>query len=364
MRLIRPEIASLCTYRVPDSRGMLKLDAMENPYGWPEEMQAEWQQLLSSVAVNRYPDPYGKLVKARLREVMGVPDQMDIMIGNGSDELIQTIQLAVGGPGRAVLAPDPTFVMYAMIARMVGSPFVSVPLRENFELDDTAMVSAIGNSAPTCLFIALPNNPTGNLFDLAGVEKIIGSTDALIVIDEAYHAFSGFTLLPRLAEFDNVVIMRTLSKSGLAGLRFGYLVGHSRWLHELEKVRLPYNVNTLTQVGVEFALRHSHILDDQVQLLCDERHRMQHELMKRAGVGVFPSHTNFLTFRIRTGSAKEVFDGLLDRRILIKRLEGERLAGCLRVTIGTKDQNDTFLRALDKVLYELQIDLPGNDGCV
>ena len=349
-QLIRPEIKALTAYHVPPADNMLKLDAMENPFNWPGRLQNEWFEALKNVSVNRYPDPAAQAVKDKLRQVMGVDDRFDIMLGNGSDEIIQIIAMALAGTGRVIMAPEPSFVMYAMIAKFVGMEYVGVPLEEGFTLDLSAFLTAIETHEPSLIFLAQPNNPTGNLFEADDVRKIIESTSGLVVLDEAYMAFTDSDLLPMLEEHSNVVVMRTVSKVGLAGLRLGMLVGEPAWLNEFDKIRLPYNINVLTQASAEFALTHYDGLLEQTKLIRSERNRVCSALEQFEGFTVFPSEANFLLVRVtkENMSAKEIFEKLKTEGILIKCLDGGHplLQSCLRLTIGSPAENDRLLTAL------------------
>ncbi len=351
-RWVRPEIRRLEPYHVADPAGMIKLDAMENPYAWPPSMRREWLDTLAGVDVNRYPDPGGEALKEELRASMGVPADMRIVLGNGSDELIQIIQLTVAGPGRVTLAPVPTFAMYEMTAAATGGAFESVPLDRSFRLDAASMLSAIERTQPACVFLAYPNNPTGNLFDTQAIEAVIAAADGLVVIDEAYHAFARESFLPRLTRFDNVVVMRTLSKIGLAGLRLGFLVGPEPWLSEIDKVRLPYNISVLTQVSVAFALRHLPVFEEQAAAITAERERVFAALSAMTGLQVFPSVTNFLLLRVIGRDVDEVFRSLLAQGVLVRNFHrpGGALQGCLRVSIGSPAENNAFLQAMDVAL--------------
>jgi histidinol-phosphate aminotransferase len=347
-RLVRPEVRAMQAYAVADAAGMIKLDAMENPYGWPAEMTQAWLQTLRDVELNRYPDPQARNLKERLRAALDVPADAGILLGNGSDELIQIILLALAAPGACVLAPTPTFVMYELLAVATGMRFVGVPLGEDFALDRAAMLNAIERETPAVVFLAYPNNPTGNLFDVDDIEAVLRATKGVVVVDEAYHAFAGTSFMGRLADFDRLLVMRTLSKQGLAGLRLGMLSGHPAWLQEFDKMRLPYNVGTLTQATADFALRHLDTLDAQAAQLRAERERLTQALQALPGVDVWPSRANFILFRTRTRPATEVFAGLRRAGVLIKNLDrpGSPLAGCLRVTVGTSAENQAFLKAL------------------
>ncbi|MBI3778158.1 MAG: histidinol-phosphate transaminase [Gammaproteobacteria bacterium] len=351
-RLIRPEIRALKAYHVPDATGLVKLDAMENPYSWPEDVRREWLATLQSVALNRYPDPEARRLRERLRGALAVPAGMELMLGNGSDELIQIVLMALSKPGAVVLAPTPTFVMYEMIATFTGMKFVGVPLTADFSLDTPAMLDAVATHKPAVIFLAYPNNPTGNLFASGDVARIIEASSGLVVLDEAYHAFAGQSFMDRLGKYDNLLVMRTLSKQGLAGLRLGILAGPAPWLQEFNKLRLPYNIGCLTQASAEFALTHLPLLDEQARQIRRDREHLFQALSRLRGVHAWPSQTNFILFRIAGRDANEVFEGLRARGVLIKNLNssGGVLKGCLRVTVGTPDENAAFLKALEAAL--------------
>lgn len=345
-RVVRPVIRELSAYPVPPARDVVKLDAMENPYPLPPALHDAWLEALRGAPLNRYPDAAAADLKADLRAVFEVPAGADLLLGNGSDEIIQMVVTAVGGP---VLAPEPTFVMYDMVARFLDAGFVGVPLDDRFGLDGEAMLAAIERHRPAVVFLAYPNNPTGNLFDEALVRSVVESAPGLVVIDEAYHAFAGRTLMPWVAKHPNVLVMRTLSKLGLAGLRLGFAAADPAWTRELDKVRLPYNVGVLTQRTAVFALAHIATFMEQAERIKDERRRV-HDALAAAGYGCFPSDANFILFRCRERAAGDVFQALLDQGVLVKNLEKAHvaLAGCLRVTIGTPEENDRFLAALPR----------------
>lgn len=348
--VIRDEVMALKAYPVPDATGMVKLDAMENPYPLPPELRGRISRLVEQAALNRYPDPSAPALKERLRRAFGVPDGMELLLGNGSDELIQTLALAARKPGAAVLGVEPSFVMFRMIATFAGTPYVGVELRDDYSLDIEKLLGAVERHRPGLIFIAYPNNPTGNLFDARLIERVIEAAPGLVVIDEAYHGFSGESFLPRLAGYPNLLVMRTLSKLGLAGLRLGVLMGAERWIRQLDKLRLPYNVNTLTQLIAAVVLEYGSVLTDQAAAIKLERGRLLRELQRVPGVTAYPSDANFILFRI--SEAERIFDGLKRRGVLIKSLHGSHrlLADCLRVTVGTPDENAAFLTALTQTL--------------
>ena len=345
-QLIRDEIRALSAYHVPDASGYVKLDAMENPYRLPDALRTEIAQLAADAEINRYPDAASTKLKARLRSSMGIADNMDILLGNGSDEIIQILAMAIAKPGATILGLEPSFVMYKMIAAFTGVNYVGVPLKPDFTLDLDATLAAIEKHQPALIFIAYPNNPTGNLFDDAALARILAAAPGLVVVDEAYHVFAQKSYLSKLAQYPNLVVMRTLSKLGLAGLRLGFLVGRPAWLAELDKLRLPYNVNVLTQVVAERVLASVDALEDQAAKIRSERSRVMAELAAMPGVTVYPSDANFILFRV--ADADKSFEGLKQRGVLIKNLSRAHpmLANCLRVTVGTPQENTQFLTSL------------------
>lgn len=350
--VIRPEVLALSAYHVPDSHGMVKLDAMENPYALPDRLREELGRLLASAPINRYPDPGAVQLKARLRETLDLPPGVDVLLGNGSDELIQILTIAVARPGAVVMSPEPSFVMYRLLAQALGVRHVGVPLRADFSLDGPALLDAIAAHRPALLWLAYPNNPTGNLFDRGCMARAIEASPGVVVVDEAYHAFAGDSFLEEAIRRPNVLVMRTLSKIGLAGLRLGLLIGPAAWLGELDKVRLPYNVNVLTQLAADAILAHGDVLEAQAGLLRAAREDLARALRQVEGVEVFPSAANFLLMRVRR--APRVFEALKRRGVLVKNLSAAHplLVDCLRVTVSTPQENAVFLEALRAALSE------------
>jgi histidinol-phosphate aminotransferase len=344
--LVREEVLAMSAYHVAGAAGMVKLAAMENPYALPAELRREIGELAADAAINRYPNPQAPELKARLRRTMGIADDFDILIGNGSDEIIQILVQALARPGAVLLAPEPTFVMYRVNALLNRMRYVGVPLAADFSLDCARMLAAIEEHQPALVFIAYPNNPTGNLYPEADVLRILQAAPGLVVLDEAYHAFARKSFMPRLAEFPNLVVMRTLSKIGMAGLRLGYAAGAPAWMREFDKVRSPYNVNVLTQLLAERLLAHVGVLEAQATALCAERGRLKDGLEQLAGVEVFASAANFLL--VRVPDAGKVFEGMRARGVLVKSLHGGHslLAQCLRVTVGTQQESAQCLAAL------------------
>lgn len=352
---VRDDILALSAYPVPSSLGFIKLDAMENPYTWPESLKQNWLQKLGSVDVNRYPDPQAEGVKQRLREAMGIDERFEILLGNGSDEIIQLIALALAKPGATILAPEPSFVMYKMIATFAQMTYRGFALNPDFSLDREAFLNEIDATQPAVVFLAQPNNPTGTIYQEQDLKAILDRAPGLVVIDEAYMAFSDCDSLPLLEQYPNLVVMRTVSKMGLAGLRLGFLVGDKQWLAEFEKIRLPYNINVLTQASAEFALEHYDVLQEQAQTICEERQQLRESLLQIEGLEVFQSHANFLLVRTPESKARDLFEGLKAQKVLIKCLDGAHplLKDCLRVTVGTPQENQAFMQAFTKALASL-----------
>ena len=346
--LIRKEIQALKAYHVAESGNMIKLDAMENPYHMPEALVAEWLELVGKAEINRYPDPSARELAVTLKTYMGVPDNNSIILGNGSDELIQIMAMAVAQPGRKVLAPDPGFVMYNMIATFTGMEYVGVPLAEDFSLDMPAMLKAIKQHQPALIFLAYPNNPTGNLFAENDIVDILKVAEGLVVVDEAYHPFACTSFMPRLGEFENLLVMRTVSKMGLAGLRLGLLAGPAKWITEFDKIRLPYNINILTQVTAKFALDHADVFEQQASVIRTQRDWLFSQLEQFSQLKTFPSSANFILVRVLKGDASEIFEKLKQQGVLIKNLHpaAGALTQCLRITVGTPEENQAFIAAL------------------
>ncbi|CAG9186656.1 histidinol-phosphate transaminase [Cupriavidus pampae] len=349
-RIIRDDVRAMGAYHVPDSHGLVKLDAMENPYQLPPALREQLGKRLSEVALNRYPVPTSEALRAKLKSVMQVPAGMEILLGNGSDELISMLAMAAAKPGAKVLAPVPGFVMYAISAQFAGLEFIGVPLRADFTLDRGKMLRKMAEEQPAIIYLAYPNNPTGNLFDAEDMDMIVRAANgdvcnSLVVVDEAYQPFAQNSWMPRLADFSNLLVMRTVSKLGLAGIRLGYMAGSPAWIEQLDKVRPPYNINVLTEATALFALEHVDVLDEQAAQLREQRSLLSAQLAALPGVTVFPSDANFLL--IRVANAAQTFERLVSRKVLIKNVSKmhELLANCLRVTVSTPEENAQFMEA-------------------
>jgi len=350
---IRADVQFMHAYAVQDARGLLKLDAMENPYGLPPALQAALGERLGALALNRYPGPRGADLQRALAAYAGLPGGFGLMLGNGSDELISLLAMACDLPDAAILAPEPGFVMYAMSARLQGLRFVGVPLTADFELDEAAMLAAIAREKPAIVYLAYPNNPTANLWDDAVIEKIVqaqGAQGGLVVIDEAYQPFAARSYIDRVARHGHVLLMRTLSKFGLAGVRLGYLIGPQALIAEVDKVRPPYNISVLNCECALFALEHAEVFAQQAARIRAQRERIAQALARLPGVKSWPSDANMIL--VRVPDAARTFDGMKARGVLIKNVSKMHplLANCLRLTVGTADENAQMLAALEASL--------------
>jgi histidinol-phosphate aminotransferase len=347
---IREDVRAGHSYKVPDASGYLKLDAMENPYELPQALREELAHRLADAVLNRYPVPSYATLKGKIRDNLGVPAGYDVILGNGSDEIISILATACARQDRraVILAPTPAFVMFQRSAQFAGMDFVGVPLQPDFSLDMPAMLAAIAEHNPALVFLAYPNNPTGNLFaseDVIAIAGALGET-GIAVVDEAYQPFARTSFMERLPEFPNMVVMRTLSKLGLAGIRLGYLAAAPALLEQFDKVRPPYNINVLTQVAAEFALDHLDVLNAQAASLNAARAELAAAMAALPGVTVYPSSANFIT--VRVPDADRTCAKLFAEKVMIKNLSKMHglLTDCIRVTVSTPEENSVFLNAL------------------
>jgi histidinol-phosphate aminotransferase len=350
---LRQDVQSMHAYAIQPSAGLVKLDAMENPFALPPALRVALGERLAQVAINRYPGARQADLIAALSRHVELPAGCKLMLGNGSDELIDLLSVACDVPGATILAPLPGFVMYEMSARLRGLRFVGVPLTADFELDEPAMLAAIEQHRPALTYIAYPNNPTANLFSDATIDRIVaavGRQNGLVVFDEAYQPFAARTWMQRMAEHPHVLVMRTLSKFGLAGVRLGYLCGAAALIDEVDKVRPPYNVSVLNGETALFALEHADEYARQAAVLRGERARLQAALAQMAGLRAFPSEANMIL--VRVPDSKRAFDGMKARGVLVKHIAGLHplLANCLRLTVGSPEENTLMLNALKESL--------------
>jgi histidinol-phosphate aminotransferase len=353
-RFLRADVQGMHGYAVQPSAGFVKVDTMENPFQLPVPLRQALGERLAEVALNRYPAERGDVLRAELAKHARMPEDCDIMLGNGSDELISLLTLAADVPGNVVLAPLPGFVMYEMSARLQGLKFVGVPLTPDFELDGPAMLAAVREHQPALVYLAYPNNPTANLWDDVVIDALIEAAPGLVVIDEAYQPFAARDSLERLRRHEHVVLMRTMSKFGLAGVRIGYLMGRKPLVAEIDKLRPPFNISVLNCEAALFALEHVDEYARQAATIRAERDKLFRELQALPGVKPYPSEANMILARVP--DAKRVFEGMRARGVLVKNVSGLHplLARCIRITIGTPEENPQTLAALYGALHDLE----------
>jgi len=346
----RDDIDLLKEYEIFDSTNMIKLDAMENPFDL--NINFEITGLPSgATSLNRYPDADCQSIRNKLLKKYRLDDKKyDAIIGNGSDELIQLICLAFLRAENIVLCPAPSFSMYKKISQVIGLRYEEVPLRNNFSLDIKLMLEKIKDLNPAIIFLAYPNNPTGNLWSKEDIEAIIKQSNGVVVVDEAYGAFSRESFISKIDEFENLIIMKTFSKVGLAGIRLGYLFSNKYIIKQINKLRLPFNINSISQKISEISIDSSY-LEDQIEEIILLRSSLILELRDIKKIQVYDSKTNFILFKILEGSANEVFESLLSDNILIKNMSKmPGLKNFLRVTIGSKKENNLFIQSLKNAI--------------
>jgi len=361
LRFIRQDVQSMHAYAIQHSVGMVKLDAMENPFALPPALQAQLGARLGALAINRYPGSRIDDLREALSRYVDLPAGLGLMLGNGSDELIALLAMVCDVPDAKILAPEPGFVMYAMSAKLQGLPFIGVPLTPDFALDEPAMAGAIAQHEPAIVYLAYPNNPTANLWDTQTIRRLIAqvrSYGGLVVLDEAYQPFSSRSWLDEIrqdpASHAHVLLMRTLSKFGLAGARLGYMLAPTALLNEVDKLRPPYNVSVLNAECALFALEHADVFAAQAQTVCDERTALTAALQAMPGVTPFPSDANMMLARFAgdPDTATRIFESLKAQKVLVKNVSKMHplLTNCLRLTIGTPQENQQLLAALSVAL--------------
>jgi histidinol-phosphate aminotransferase len=345
--LVRPEILALKAYHVAEADGMVKLDAMENPYPLPPAMRRELAEVLSRVDLNRYPEPSGRKLRELIMRKMQVPSGMELLLGNGSDDLIQIVSMTLARPGAVMMYPAPTFVMYSMNATFTGMKGVPVPLRDDYSFDADGFIARMRVEKPALVFIAYPNNPTGVLYPEEAIAAVIKACPGLAVVDEAYHVFARKSFMPRLAEFPNLAVVRTVSKLGLAGIRLGYMAARPEWIREFNKVRQAYNVGVLTQAAALFVLERLEVLEEQAARIRSDRDGLGKALAALPGTLVYPSQANF--FLVRVPDADRAYEALKRQNVLVRNLH-PGLGNCLRINVGSPEENRILLAALREAL--------------
>ncbi|NCO66466.1 MAG: histidinol-phosphate transaminase [Candidatus Aquicultor secundus] len=345
----RPEVASLKPYHIPEVSARIILSANESPYNLPQSIIDEIKGQFDAIAYNRYPDPLSLELRTLIGEHYGLGPEK-VFVGNGGDEVIQNLYLAYGGVGRKAVTFEPMFEVYGITGRMTGTEMITI-LRSPGDFTAEKVLPHAYMMDAALIFICCPNNPTADLVSLEAIEALLKITNALVVVDEAYAEFSGQTALPLLAKYKNLAILRTFSKAfSLAGLRAGYLLASDEVIENLLKVKLFFNFNKLSQVIARIAFLHRTIFEEKIKVILADRDRLFAQMKKLAGIEVFPSHANFILFRTKKPAA-EVWQGVLDRGILIRNTSNQLLLeNCLRVTVGTPEENKEFMKALSEVI--------------
>jgi histidinol-phosphate aminotransferase len=346
--LARQDLKNFIPYDAPYYPDVIKLDANENPYGFPPEVLVKIYREASSMDISRYPDAGAKRLRERLADYTGVnPD--NIMVGNGSDEIILNLMLAFGSGAKFAVAA-PTFSMYGVHAQIAGCAIIEVPRFSDFGIDAEGLKKAASMPEVKMVIICSPNSPTGNVAPLASIESILGDTSSIVVVDEAYSEFGGESCVPLLRRYPNLVILRTFSKAfGLAGLRVGYLLANRPVINELLKVKQPYNLNAFSQAAASVVMENLPIFRERVERILEEREVLFSELAALPGVKAFTSQANFIMFQTPL-PAEKIYSGLLSRGILIRNVESNYLPRCLRVSVGTAEENRVFIEKLGDIL--------------
>jgi histidinol-phosphate aminotransferase len=341
---LRSDIKNIDAYHVPVSKDMIKLDAMESPFGVPEDLKVEFLKCIEQSEVNRYPEADPSPLKDTLRSLMDIPDEFGILLGNGSDELIQLLALACSKDD-LIMSFEPSFVMYELVSKYVNLEYFGVQLDSNFDINLSDALSTIEREKPKIIFIAYPNNPTGNCFDYDAIIEIIKSTNSMVILDEAYYAYSDKSFLSEISNFPNLLVLRTISKIGFAGLRLGLLIGDQETIAQLNKLRLPYNINALTQTSANFLLQDKQRIINNAQIIIEERRRLAHELSLFSKFKVYPSQTNFIL--VHSEDAHSLHTALKENGILIKGFpKGSKLSDFIRISVSEPVENNILIDAI------------------
>jgi len=345
-------VQNLSAYKTETSQAKVKLSSNELPYDLPPWLKEKIKKAVAEIPFNRYPDPYATELREILAQRWNVKPE-NIVLGNGSDELILNLTVAVGEPYEGIAYPVPTFPMYRVCAQTLGRPIYEVPLNGDLDIDEEATLKVLENYRPSLLFISYPNNPTGTLFSRDKLERLRKRVP-LMVSDEAYYDFCGETYIKEATEGENVAVLRTLSKIGLASLRVGALIGDEALVRELFKVKMPFNVTYPSQVIAKVVLTEGwEFIKEATQRVISERERLLKELQRLEGIKVFPSKANFFLFKTPF-PAEVVHKALLQKGVLVRNVSYlPNLQGCLRVSVGKPEENDIFLEKLEEVLREL-----------
>lgn len=358
LRHVKPAVRAIAAYTLALREAPVKLNQNESPWELPEAVKRRVLEAALARPWRRYPDFDPRELLEGLARFSGWPAE-GILAGNGSNELIEALLLVTVGPGTRVVIPEPTFTLYALMTTILGGEPVRVRLGTGFEYDAAALAAARRASGASLSIVCSPNNPTGTCLPLAEVERLCDEDDSLVVVDEAYHEFAGESAVPLLARHPNLVVLRTFSKAmALAGLRVGYLLASPELVREVNKARLPYNLNFVSQAAALAALEEKGLLLDAVQRLVRARERLLGRLADVPGVRAWPSRANFFLLELLATDPRAVFAGLLRRGVLVRDVTSYPTLGrCLRVSVGSEEENEAFLRALGSALGEAGPDL-------
>ena len=347
---IKPHVRELKQYSLKPECVRIKINQNENPWDLPQSIKEETLRKVAEYSWSRYPTFSAHSLHEELARFSGWK-AAGIIAGNGSNELIQAVLMVTLGPQTRVLINEPTFALYRQISRILGGEVISVPLSPQLTYDIDAIITAINSLAPTVTIICSPNNPTGCLIRREDLISILESSNGLVVVDEAYHEFSGQTVVPLLDDYPNLVVLRTFSKAmAMAGLRIGYLLAAPQLVQQISKAVLPYNLNVISQTAAQIAIeRYRTELTRLVGLICTERERLYHGLNEIREITPVRSFANFILAR-STVHPRSVFDQLLKREILIRDVSSyPMLSDCFRVSVGTPEENDSLLGALQEI---------------
>ena len=351
---VRDDLAMNEGYHSPQVDVSVRLNTNESPFPPPPELADRLAQAIAGIAWHRYPDRGAHQLRDGIARLHGVAADQ-VFVANGSNEVLQTLLLTYGGPGRTVLTFEPTYALHSHIARVSGAAVAEENRNTDFTLDADAVVSAIARHEPSVLFLCSPNNPTGLVEppELVGaaVDAVVAAGRGIVVVDEAYGQFARWSAQELLHDDRPLVVSRTYSKTwSMAAARLGYLLAPAWLVAELDKVVLPYHLSTLTQLAGTLALDYAQDMEARVAAIVAERARVA-DGMAALGAEVWPSGANFVLFRPPGGDGEAVWRGLVDRSVLVRNWASwPRLEGCLRVTIGTPQENDLFLAALADVV--------------
>jgi len=350
--LVKPSVRAAPAYGLEAPTTALKLNQNEAPEDVPEDIRREIVSRALLEPWHRYP----AFVPARLTARLAARHQWEpdgVLVGNGSNEIIQAALAVHVGAGDVVVAPEPTFALYRLLTAVGGGRYVPVALGRDFAYDVGALIAAARRERARVVVLNSPNNPTGSALPEGAVRRILDETEALVLCDEAYQDFGGPSAVSLLRQSARLVVLRTFSKAmGMAGLRFGYGLAHPDLAREIGKAKLPYNVNAITLVAADVALDHQARFDERTRAVIAERERFLPLLRAVSGIQVFPSAANFVLIRVEAKPARVVFRRLIDDHgILVRDVSaGPGLAECLRISIGTRAQMDAVLAALDHTL--------------